>query len=87
MLEVKKTAGDSAMFVTLMRVAREDAGVRKVLTEIVDQPPLRRKALLDAVIPGMRAKGAPEEFIEAIGFLLDDAVAAKAREMINGVAP
>lgn len=80
----KKTVGDSDAFVTLMRVAQEDAAVRKTLSGILGQPPFHRKSLLNTLVAEMKLKGAPADFVAAISALLDDAVADKAREMIRG---
>ena len=41
----KTAVGDNAAFVTLMRVAQEDADVRKTLMAILGQSPFHRKFL------------------------------------------
>ena len=80
----KKTVCDSDAFVTLMRVAQEDADVRKTLAGILGQPSFHRQSLLNGLVTEMKLKGAPADFISAVSALLDDAVADRAREMIRG---
>ncbi len=74
---------DNEAFVTLMRVAQEDADVRRILAGILGQSPFHRKSLLHTWVEEMKLKGAPVDFVSAIGALLDDDVAEKARKMIH----
>ena len=77
------TVGDNPSFVTLIKVAKEDAETKKYLQAILRQPPFHRKSMLNMMISEMKLKSAPTEFIAAIASLLDDEVAAKASEVIN----
>jgi hypothetical protein len=74
---------DNEAFVTLIRVAQKDAGIRKQLQAILAQPAFHRKSLLNTFITDMRFRSAPAEFVAAITCLLDDEVAEKVHEMIN----
>lgn len=78
-----QTVADNEEFITLIRVAREDREVRTQLAAILAQPSFHRQSLLNAMISEMKLKAAPLEFINAIACLLDDAIAAKARELIG----
>ena len=84
MKKTPKTVGDNEVFVTLIRVAQEDADVRRTLIGILKQPPFHRKSMLNTLIQTMKAQRAPAEFVAAIAALLDDEVAQKAAEVING---
>ncbi len=77
------TVGDNESFVTLIRVAREDDAVRKTLQAILAQPAFHRKSMLHMLISDMQRKSASQGFILAISCLLDDDVAAKAKEAIH----
>ena len=75
---------DNDVFVTLLRVAREDADVRRTLTWLLRLPPFHRKSMLNTLIHKMKLQQAPADFVAAIEALLDDNVAQKAGETING---
>jgi len=81
----QKSVGDNETFVTLIRVAQEDPEVRKTLAGILGQSPFHRKSLLNTLIQEMKLKGAPADFVFAIGALLDEAVAQQAAELIGNV--
>jgi hypothetical protein len=65
-----------------MRVAQEDADVRRTLMAILGQSPFHRKSLLNTLIEEMELKGAPADFVSAVRALRDDAVAEKATAML-----
>jgi hypothetical protein len=78
-----KTIADNDVFVTLMRVAQEDADVRRTLTGLLRQEPFHRKSMLNTLIQTMKLQRAPADFVAAIAALLDDEVAQKAAELIK----
>ena len=78
-----KSVGRNETFVTLIRVAREDKEIGNQLVGILMQSSFHRKSLLNDMINEMRFRSAPVEFVNAIACLLDDAVAAKAKELIG----
>ena len=77
------SVADNEVFVTLLRVAKEDSAIRSQLGGILAQPPFHRKSLLNALIAEMKMNSAPTDFVNAIACLLDDAVAARAKELIG----
>jgi len=79
-----KPVADNEAFIALIRVAQEDKEIRAQLQSILQQPLFHRKSLLNTMIQNMTLKGAPKEFISAIGCLLDDTVAEKTQELITG---
>jgi len=70
-------------FITLMRVAREDADVRRKLLAILSQTNFNRTSMLNTLIDEMRLKSAPSEIITAIACLLDHEVANRALHMLE----
>jgi len=70
-------------FITLMRVAREDADVRRKLLAILSQTDFNRTSMLNTLIDEMRLKSAPSEFVAAIACLLDYEVASRTLQMLK----
>ncbi|TAN41806.1 MAG: hypothetical protein EPN22_14165 [Nitrospirae bacterium] len=70
--------GVNDTFVTLIRVAQEDDGVRKTLMTILSLPPFHRKSMLNTMINEMKMKSSPADFVAAIACLLDDEIAERA---------
>lgn len=79
-----KTIADNDVFVTLLRVAQEDADVRRTLIGLLRLSPFHRKSRLNTLIQTMKLQHAPEDFVAAVAALLNDDVAQKAVETING---
>jgi len=71
-------ADDTEPFVTLMRVAQEDAEIRRQLIGILSLDEFNRTSLLNSQIEEMRLAGAPQELIIAVACLLKEDVAQKA---------
>ena len=78
-----KSVGDQALFISLIRAAREDADIGDRLQVILGQPDFHRKSLLNTLIAELKMQSAPADFIRAIACLLDDDVARKARELLD----
>lgn len=70
----------------LMSVAREDADIRAQLIEILTQNPFNRKSSLNTWIHTMQLQRAPAPFVRAISYLLDDATADKALQLLRATA-
>ena len=70
-------------FVTLIRVARDDARIKNQLLKIVSLDQFNRQSALNTLIDDMQLEGAPAALIQAISNLLDDAVSEKTREMLE----
>jgi len=80
----RKSVADDEMFVSVIRVAQDDAEVRQQLLAILSLDSFNRKSALNSFIDSMRLKDAPASFVSAIANLLDDDVAAKALAVIQG---
>lgn len=83
----KRFAGQNDSFVTLIRVAQEDAKIRKQLFTILTQNKFNRKSILNSYLEDMRIKQAPQELISAVACLLDDDVAEKALQILTSGKP
>jgi len=70
-------------FFSLMMVAREDVDIRLHLMAILNQDAFNRHSLLNTWIRELQLQGAPESFIKALGFLLDDDVATRAIDILE----
>jgi hypothetical protein len=79
----EKSVADHEPFVSLIRTAQEDAAIRSRLRAILDQPPFHRKSPLNTMVAELQMQSVPADFIRAIGCLLDDDVAEKARELLG----
>lgn len=77
------SVGQIEGFITLLRAACDDPGVRERLGRLLALPDDRRRALVNAWVSDLLIGQAPRDFTMAIACLLDDAVAAKAREVIQ----
>ena len=77
------SVGENEVFVTLIQVAREDAEVRSTLLSILSLDSFNRKSFLGGWAGRMRLQGAPEDFVQALLYLRDDQVAAKALEILR----
>ena len=71
-------------FVSLMVVATEDDAIRQHLLAILQQDSFNRHSLLNTWIEDLKMQSAPESFTRALGFLLDDDVAARALSVLGG---
>ncbi|MCZ6502808.1 MAG: hypothetical protein O6945_09875 [Gammaproteobacteria bacterium] len=74
---------DDEPFVQLMSVAREDADIRAQLISILQQDPFNRKSRLNTWIRTMQLQQAPESFVHAITYLLEDETADKALRLLS----
>ena len=81
----KKAVSKDKTFVALVHEAQEDADFRKQLCRILSLDEFNRKSALNTLIANMSLQKAPGKLIDAMGNLLDDAVAKKTLEMIKNV--
>ena len=65
-------------FITMLRVACEDAQVATRLEKLLTMADARRQALVDAWVRDMVVAGAPADFVAAIACLADDRIAEQA---------
>jgi hypothetical protein len=77
-------AAEHEDFITLMRVAREDADIRRQLLVILSQTDFNRTSMLNTLIDEMRLNNAPSEISAALSCLLDREVALKAMQLLKG---
>jgi hypothetical protein len=78
------SVAEDEAFVTLIRVAQEDADVRDQLLTILSLDKFNRESALNTLVEDLRLKHAPKEFVSAIASLLDEDVAEKTLEMLKG---
>jgi len=78
----KKPIVDNKKFIYLMQVACEKSDVRKRLKSILSLDSFNRQSILNTWLRDLKIQGAPDDFIEALSFFLDDAIADKALELI-----
>ena len=77
-----RTVGDIEGFVNLLRAACDDSTVNTTLERLLSMPDERRKGLVHTWVSDLLINGAPQNFVQAIACLMDDAVAEKAYEVI-----
>lgn len=78
----KRTVADIEPFITMLSTACEDDSVNRRLERLLSMPDQKRRAVIHAWINDLLIAEAPSDFVQAIGCLLDDAVAEKAYEVI-----
>lgn len=69
-------------FITMLRVACEDATINSQLQKLISLPDGERHSLINAWVSDLLIAEAPRDFIAAIACLADDRVAEKAFEVI-----
>jgi hypothetical protein len=80
--EAPRTVGEIESFVNMLLAACEDQKVHTHLEKLLSLPDLERQATVHAWVSDLLIAQAPLDFIQAIGCLMDDAVAEKAYEVI-----
>lgn len=78
-----KRVAENEAFITLIRVAQEDADVRNQLVAILSLDRFNRESALNTLLNDLRFKQAPEEFVSAIASLLDDDVAQRSLKILK----
>lgn len=74
---------DNEMFITLIRAAESDKEFAAKVLAITQLPEVERKIKMKKLIRECRRKKAPEDFIEALACLGDDAIARKVCEHLE----
>jgi len=69
-------------FVTMLRVACEDASINARLEKLLSLPDHERRGLVHSWVTDMLVAEAPRDFVAAIACLSDDRIAEKAYEVI-----
>ena len=78
----KKHIVENEKFIDLMRVASEQPDVKKKMMLILNLDSFNRQSILNTWLRDLKLQGAPDDFIEALSFFLDDSIAEKALEVI-----
>jgi hypothetical protein len=77
-----RTVGDIETFITMLRSACSDRAVYERLERLLSLPDTERRGVVHAWISDLLIAGAPTDFVQAVGCLLDDRVAERAYEEI-----
>ncbi len=77
-----KTVADLESFVDLLKAACHDPRINVTLEKLLSMPDEKRQGLVHTWVTDMMIAGAPQNFIQAIACLMDDAIAEKAYEAI-----
>lgn len=77
------TVAELEAFVDLLRAACNDPGVNASMEKLLSMPDGKRRGFLHGWITDMMIAGAPQDFVQAIACLTDDAIAEKAYEAIH----
>ena len=81
--EAPRSVAEIESFITMLRTACSDDGVHRRLEQLLSMPDDKRRAVVRAWVNNLLIEGAPRDFTQAIGCLLDDRVAEKAYEVIQ----
>ena len=74
--------GEVEGLILLLRTACEDQSINAILQKLLSMPNDRRQTLVHNWVSDLIIKKAPNDFIQAIACLSDDAIAEKAYETI-----
>lgn len=77
-----RSVAEIESFITMLRVACEDAKVNSQLEQILSLPDVTRRSLVNAWVSDLLVAEAPKDFVAAIACLADDRVAEKVYEVI-----
>lgn len=79
---VPRSVAEIEGFVGLLRAACEDPQINATLQRLLAMPDSRRQGVVHAWVTDLLIADAPQEFVQAVACLMDDAVAEKAYEVI-----
>jgi len=82
MIAKPRTYGDVDGFIDMLLAACEDREMNETLEILLSQPDDARRGMVHRLLEHCRERKAPQKLVEAIGCLLDDAVAERAYEVI-----
>jgi hypothetical protein len=69
-------------FVGLLMAACNDSKINAPLQQLLSMPDEKRRNLVHVWVSDLLIEGAPRELVEAVGCLVDDAIAERAYEVI-----
>jgi len=81
-MTIARSVADIEGFVGLLKAACDDARINATLQGLLAMPDAQRRGVVHAWVTDLLIAEAPRDFIEAVGCLMDDAVAEKAYEVI-----
>lgn len=81
-LSSSRSVADIEGFVGLLKAACADPQINATLQRLLAMPDAQRQGVVHAWVTDLLIEEAPREFIEAVGCLMDDAVAEKAHAVI-----
>jgi hypothetical protein len=82
MITKPRTYGEVDGFIDMLLAACENSEMNETLEILLSQPNEARRGMVHRLLERCRERKAPQKLIEAIGCLLDDAVAERAYEVI-----
>lgn len=69
-------------FIDLLKAACSDDKINATLRRLLEMPDDKRQGVVHAWVTDLLIEGAPREFTQAVGCLMDDAIAERAYEAI-----
>jgi hypothetical protein len=78
----RRSVAEVEGFVSLLMAACNDSTVNATLERLLSMPDDKRRNLVHVWVSDLLIEGAPRDFIQAVGCLMDDAVAERAYEVI-----
>ena len=82
MITKSRTYGEVDGFIDMLLAACENKEMNETLEILLSQPNEARRGMVHRLLERCRERKAPRKLIDAIGCLLDDAVAERAYEVI-----
>jgi hypothetical protein len=82
MITKPRTFGEVDGFIDMLLAACENKEMNETLEILLSQPNEARRDMVHRLLERCRERKAPRKLIEAVGCLLDDAVAERAYEVI-----
>jgi len=77
-----RSVADIEAFVDLLKAACSDDKINAALRRLLEMPDDKRRGVVHAWVTDLLIEGAPREFTQAVGCLMDDAIAERAYEAI-----
>lgn len=78
----RRSVAEVEGFVSLLMAACNDSKVNATLERLLSMPDDKRRNLVHVWVSDLLIEGAPRDFIQAVGCLMDDAIAERAYEVI-----
>jgi hypothetical protein len=82
MNKAPRSVADIEAFVGLLKAACSDDKINATLRRLLEMPDSKRQGVVHAWVTDLLIEGAPREFTQAVGCLMDDAIAERAYEAV-----